>query len=65
MFSTVALYPLMLGVASAPPALPPHPRLMLTSAEVRAVKERVERLPWAQAAYDVERRVADSWLNRN
>lgn len=50
--------------AGAQPALPPHPRLLVTDAELPAIKERVQRQPWARAFYDVQVKSADDWLGK-
>ncbi len=44
--------------------LPPHPRLMLTDAEVPAVKARLARAPFLQARYRLLLRSADGWVRK-
>lgn len=41
-----------------------HPRLLLDAAGVRALRERIERYPWARAHWEQLRRGADTLLGR-
>jgi hypothetical protein len=45
-----------------PLALPPHPRLLLSAAEIPVLKAKMERLDWARAAFAAEKKRADEWL---
>ena len=47
-----------------PLRLPPHPRLLLSAAELPALKAKIARLEWARAAYEAETKRADGLLTK-
>ena len=53
---------LPLAAADLPATLPPHPRLLLTQADLPAIKQRIAAQPWAKAQFDALKKQADDWL---
>lgn len=47
-----------------PLRLPAHPRLLLSAAEIPALKAKIARLDWARTAYAAETKRADEWLTK-
>ena len=45
-----------------PLRLPPHPRLLVSAAEIPVLKAKLARLDWARATYEVETQRANEWL---
>lgn len=54
-----------LSVTIAKPVnLPDHPRLLLSAAELPALRERVRTIPWARSSYEKIVAGADGWLSK-
>jgi len=54
-----------LSVTIAKPiALPDHPRLLISGAELATIRERVRTIPWVKASYDKIIAGADGWLTK-
>ncbi|MBI2299285.1 MAG: heparinase II/III family protein [Armatimonadetes bacterium] len=51
-------------VVVKPLDLPPHPRLLLSDAEIPAMQDRIAKAAWAKAAWEGLLKSADDWLAR-